>query len=176
MRYHSRERLGKDVWAGLNRLTGRQLAAVRASLPAPAKRPPLMVPARALRDDEQLEVRVGPTQVGTAPQHSTPPADGSDDVAASGGGARAVTVPGPPCARPATTWQAAGQTARRQTRPNPPLPRPAPGLCVLWPAAAYSRRKRLGLVPRAAGSWRCDKSGSARSGFDSLNLHKINCQ
>ena len=36
VRYHSEERLGKDVWAGLNRLTGRQLAAVRASLPAPA--------------------------------------------------------------------------------------------------------------------------------------------
>ncbi len=51
-----------------------------------------------------------------------------------------------------------------------------PWLRVLWPAAAYSRRKRLGLVPRSACSWRCDKSGSARSGFDSLNLHKINCQ
>ena len=70
VRYHSRERLGKDVWAGLNRLTGRQLAAVRASLPAPAQRPPLVVPARALRDDEQLAVRVGPTLVGAAPQHT----------------------------------------------------------------------------------------------------------
>ena len=73
MRYHSRERLGKDVWAGLNRLIGRQLAAVRASLPAPAKRPPLVVPARALRDDEQLEVRVDPTEVDAAPQHSMQP-------------------------------------------------------------------------------------------------------
>jgi type VII secretion protein EccE len=61
VRYHSRERLGKDVWAGLNPLTGRQAAAVQASLPAPAKRPPLVVPARALRDHEQLAVRVGPT-------------------------------------------------------------------------------------------------------------------
>ena len=34
VRYHSKERLGKDVWAGLNRLSGRQLAAVHASLPA----------------------------------------------------------------------------------------------------------------------------------------------
>jgi type VII secretion protein EccE len=58
-RYHSEERLGKDVCAGLNRLTGRKLAAVQASLPAPAKRPALVVPARPLRDDEQLAVRVG---------------------------------------------------------------------------------------------------------------------
>ena len=80
MRYHSRERLGKDVWAGLNPLTGRQLAAVRASLPAPATRPPLVVPARVLRDDEQLAVRVDPAEVGAAPQHSILPADGSDDA------------------------------------------------------------------------------------------------
>ena len=74
VRYQSGERLGKDVWAGLNRLTARQLAAVHASLPAPAKPPPLVVPARALRDDEQLEVRVGPIEVGAAPQHSMSPA------------------------------------------------------------------------------------------------------
>jgi type VII secretion protein EccE len=80
VRYHSEERLGKDAWAGLNRLTGRQLAAVRASLPAPATRPPLVVPARALRDDEQLEVRVDPTEVDAAPQHSMSPAEGSDDA------------------------------------------------------------------------------------------------
>ena len=80
VRYHSRERLGKDVWAGLNPLTGRQLAAVRASLPAPATRPPLVVPARVLRDDEQLAVRVDPTEVDAAPQHSMPPAEGSDDA------------------------------------------------------------------------------------------------
>jgi hypothetical protein len=53
---------------GLNRLTGRQLVAVRASLPARTTRPPLVVPARALRDDEQLAVRLGPTEVGAAPQ------------------------------------------------------------------------------------------------------------
>jgi type VII secretion protein EccE len=58
VRYHSEERLGKDVWAGLNRLDGRQLAAVQASLPAPSTHPPLVVPARLLRDDEELEVRV----------------------------------------------------------------------------------------------------------------------
>jgi type VII secretion protein EccE len=78
VRYHSQQRLGKEVWAGLNRLIGRQLAAVRASLPAPATRPPLVVPARALRDDEQLEVRVDPTEVDAAPQHSMRPAEGSD--------------------------------------------------------------------------------------------------
>jgi type VII secretion protein EccE len=80
VRYHSRERLGKDACAGLNRLTGRQLTGVRASLPAPATRPPLVVPARALREDEQLAVRVGPTEVGAAPQHSMTPAEASDDA------------------------------------------------------------------------------------------------
>jgi type VII secretion protein EccE len=64
VRYHSSERLGKDVCAGLNRLTGRQLAAVQASLPAPAMRQPLVVPLRVLRDHEQLAVRVGPTGSG----------------------------------------------------------------------------------------------------------------
>ena len=68
------------MWAGLNRLIGRQLAAVRASLPAPAKSPLLVVPARALRDDEELEVRVGPTEVDAASQHSMSPAQGSDDA------------------------------------------------------------------------------------------------
>ena len=80
VRYHSEERLGKDVWAGLNRLIGRQFAAVQASLPAPATRPPLVVPARALRDHEQLAVRVGPTEVGAAPQDSMRPAKGGDDA------------------------------------------------------------------------------------------------
>ena len=35
---------------------------IGASLPTPAKRPPLMVPARALCDHEQLAVRVGPVE------------------------------------------------------------------------------------------------------------------
>ncbi len=80
VRYHSRERLGKDAWAGLNPLTGRQLAAVRASLPAPATRPPLVVPARVLHDGEQLEVRVDPTEADAAPQHSIRPAEGIGDA------------------------------------------------------------------------------------------------
>jgi type VII secretion protein EccE len=80
VRFHSRERLGKDVGAGLNRLAGRQLAAVRASLPAPATRPLLVVPARVLGDDEQLAVRVGPIELDAAPQHSMPPAEESDDA------------------------------------------------------------------------------------------------
>ena len=78
---------GEGGWRGcvsaagdLNRLTGRQLAAVQVSLPAPATRPPLVVPARALRDDEELEVRVGPTEVDATPQHSISPAEGSDDA------------------------------------------------------------------------------------------------
>jgi type VII secretion protein EccE len=72
VRYHSGERLKKDVWAGLNRLTGRQLAAVRASLPTPVARSPLAVPTRELDDDDELQVPVGPAppyanQVGTRP-------------------------------------------------------------------------------------------------------------
>lgn len=62
VRYHSSERLPKDLWTGLNPLTGRQLAAVRASLPAPAARSPLVVPARELHDDEQLTVSLVPVQ------------------------------------------------------------------------------------------------------------------
>jgi type VII secretion protein EccE len=79
VRYHSEKRLGKRMWAGLNRLTGRQWAALQASLPAPAERPPLVVPARALHDNEQLAVRLGPIEVGAAPQHSIHRAKGSDD-------------------------------------------------------------------------------------------------
>jgi type VII secretion protein EccE len=60
VRYHSDTRLPKEVWAGLNRLTGRQLPAVRASLPAPAARPPLKVPARELHDHDALAVPVHP--------------------------------------------------------------------------------------------------------------------
>jgi hypothetical protein len=62
------------AWWVVNRLTGRQLAAVRASLPSPAKRPPLVVPTRTLREDEQLTLRVGPTEADAAPQHSMRPA------------------------------------------------------------------------------------------------------
>lgn len=76
MRYHSRERLGKDVWAGLNRLTGRQLAAVRASLPTPVRRPLLVVPARALRDSEPLAVRLGSASVSPGLQRSKSPVEG----------------------------------------------------------------------------------------------------
>ena len=39
VRYHSDGRLPRELSAGLNRLTGRQLAAVRASLPAPIDPP-----------------------------------------------------------------------------------------------------------------------------------------
>jgi hypothetical protein len=55
------------------------LAAVRASLPAPAARPPLVVPARVLRYDEELAVQVDPAEMGAAPHHSSHPADESDD-------------------------------------------------------------------------------------------------
>ncbi len=70
VRYHTKEPLDKESWAGLNRLTGRQLVAVRASLPAPTQRPLLSLPARALRDHDELAVRLGPALVGAAPQHA----------------------------------------------------------------------------------------------------------
>jgi type VII secretion protein EccE len=59
VRYHSDGRLPKEVTTGLNRLTGRQLAAVRASLPAPTIRPLLVVPRRGLHDDDELVLSVG---------------------------------------------------------------------------------------------------------------------
>jgi type VII secretion protein EccE len=59
VRYHTEKRLRRNVSSGLNRLTGRQLAAVRASLPAPTARPLLVVPSRQLRaDDDDLALSV----------------------------------------------------------------------------------------------------------------------
>jgi type VII secretion protein EccE len=59
VRFHSDGRLPKAVSAGLNRLTGRQLAAVRASLPAPTPRTLLVVPTRELDDNDELVLAVG---------------------------------------------------------------------------------------------------------------------
>ncbi|SRR5271166_3751381 len=59
VRYHSESRLPRKVSSGLNRLTGRQLSAVRASLPAPGARPLLVVPSRPLLDDDDLVLSVG---------------------------------------------------------------------------------------------------------------------
>jgi type VII secretion protein EccE len=67
VRYHSADRLPKEVWSGLNRLTGRQLSAVLASLPVPATRPPLAVPGRSLAHHEQLSVPVGAAAPTLAP-------------------------------------------------------------------------------------------------------------
>jgi type VII secretion protein EccE len=59
VRYHTEKRLRRNVSSGLNRLTGRQLAAVRASLPAPTAHPLLVVPSRPLRaDDADLALSV----------------------------------------------------------------------------------------------------------------------
>ncbi len=58
VRYHSDSRLPGDVSSGLNRLTGRQLAAVRASLPAPTTRSLLTVPSRELHNEEDLVLSV----------------------------------------------------------------------------------------------------------------------
>lgn len=58
VRYHTEKRLPRNIASGLNRLTGRQLAAVRASLPAPATHPLLVVPNRKLHDDDELVLSV----------------------------------------------------------------------------------------------------------------------
>jgi ESX secretion system protein EccE len=62
VRYHSRQRLRKEAFSGLNRLTGRQLGAVAASLPAPTSRRPLPMPSRTLDDGEGILVPVGAMQ------------------------------------------------------------------------------------------------------------------
>jgi type VII secretion protein EccE len=59
VRYHSDKRLRKESFNGLNRLTGRQLGAVAASLPAPSSRRPLPMPSRILDDGEGILVPVG---------------------------------------------------------------------------------------------------------------------
>jgi type VII secretion protein EccE len=59
VRHHSDKRLRKEVWSGLNRLTGRQLAAVAASLPAPMPGRALTMPSRCLGDGENMWIPVG---------------------------------------------------------------------------------------------------------------------
>jgi type VII secretion protein EccE len=59
VRYHSHDRLRKETFSGLNRLTGRQLGAVAASLPAPTSGKPLPMPSRILDDGEGISVPVG---------------------------------------------------------------------------------------------------------------------
>ena len=61
VRYHSAEPLPKEVWSGLNRFTGRQLPALRASLPTPQTRP-LHVPSRVLSTADDLAVPLGPVE------------------------------------------------------------------------------------------------------------------
>jgi type VII secretion protein EccE len=58
VRYHSDKRTPKGLPNGLNRLTGRQLAAVRASLPAPTTRALLVVPTRGLLEGDKLVLPV----------------------------------------------------------------------------------------------------------------------
>ena len=62
VRYHTDGPLDREVSAGLNRLTGRQLAAVRASLPAPSTRALLDLPSRDLLDHDELTLQVAHVQ------------------------------------------------------------------------------------------------------------------
>lgn len=60
VRYHSANRLRRNAWAGLNRFNGRQLTALRSSLPTPMRRT-LAVPARSVNGRESLQVPLVPT-------------------------------------------------------------------------------------------------------------------
>lgn len=60
VRYHSASRLRRNAWAGLNRLNGRQLTALRGSLPTPMRRT-LVVPTRPVNRQETLQVPLGAT-------------------------------------------------------------------------------------------------------------------
>jgi len=62
VRYHTERRLPRKLSAGLNRLTGRQLAAVRASLPTPSLRARLDLPSRCLYDHDELMFELGQPQ------------------------------------------------------------------------------------------------------------------
>ena len=67
VRYHSDSRLPREVSAGLNRLTGRQLAAVRASLPAPTSAARWSVPSRDVaRPTMNLVLSVGQVRESSA--------------------------------------------------------------------------------------------------------------
>jgi hypothetical protein len=48
------------MWSGLNRLNGRQLTALRTSLPTPMRRT-LAVPARQVGEQDSLQIPLGPT-------------------------------------------------------------------------------------------------------------------
>ena len=65
VRYHSKDRLPKSLLRGLSRLTGRQLGAVRASLPAPATGRPLLMSSRGLNEDEHILIRLGEAAAAT---------------------------------------------------------------------------------------------------------------
>lgn len=58
VRYHSAGRLDRHARAGVNRLGGRQLAAIAVSLPVPERGPGLAIPIRELAAGEHLTVPV----------------------------------------------------------------------------------------------------------------------
>jgi type VII secretion protein EccE len=177
VRYHSEERLGKEAWAGLNRLTGRQLAAVRASLPAPAMRPLLVMPARALRDNEQLTVRVGPTLVGAAPQDSMSPAKRTDDAR------RAAVVDARNRDGPAVDWTYETRHSRERIgavmSAQPPLPLVPDGARPVGAAAAIVEDDDGGPVyvhGNLAYAWDAGDAAGRRLAAVSLTRIKVATQ
>ncbi|KAA8960964.1 type VII secretion protein EccE [Mycobacterium sp.] len=72
VRYHSAKRLPKSAVSRLNQLTGRQLAALRASLPAPEPGRPLPIPSRPLDEADDIVIRLG--TAAATPAYSPSPA------------------------------------------------------------------------------------------------------
>lgn len=72
VRYHSAGQMPKNVRAALNRFVGRrQLEAVCASMPVPARHQGLMPPGRALHDTEHLAISLDPVEEYSAVQVGT---------------------------------------------------------------------------------------------------------
>jgi hypothetical protein len=160
------------AWWVVNRLTGRQLAAVRASLPSPAKRPPLVVPARTLREDEQLTLRVGPTEADAAPQHSMRPAEASDDAQ------RAAAVDAPNADGRVADRTSARRHSRERivaaTTAQPPLPPVPDGARPVGAAAAIVEDDDGGRVyVRGNLAYAWDAGDAAGRRFAAVSLTRI---
>jgi type VII secretion protein EccE len=72
VRYHSAKQLTKSALGGLNRLTGRQLGALRAGLPAPESGRPLPIPSRPVGEDDHIVIRLSEAAT-VAPTYSPSP-------------------------------------------------------------------------------------------------------
>jgi transposase len=131
-----------------------------------------VVPARALRDHEQLAVRVGPTLVGAAPQDSMRSAEGSDDARrAAAVGARNADG----CADDRTPGtRHSGERIVAVTTAQPPLPLVPDGARPVGAAAAIVEDDEGGRVyvhGNLAYAW--DAGDAAERRFAAVSLTRI---